>query len=64
MSTQPEPSASVDLGDLTDVVTKSVRRALEEHEITAATPAVFRNPRIIVGFIIEPVFLNPQPLPP
>jgi hypothetical protein len=65
MSTQHRnPASSVDLGDLTEVVAISVRRALEEHEITAATPAVFHNPRVIVGFILEPAFLNPQPLPP
>jgi hypothetical protein len=65
MSNQPLASANnVDLGTLTEVVTTSVRRALEEHAATAATPELFRNPRVIVGIIIEPAFLNPQPLPP
>lgn len=58
LNPQPLPPG-VDLGRLTEVVTASVRNALEERAATAATPAVFRNPRIIIGIIIEPPALEP-----
>lgn len=58
LNPQPLPPV-VDLGRLTEAVTISVRNALEERAATAATPAVFRNPRIIVGIIIEPPVLDP-----
>jgi hypothetical protein len=50
----PQPLPPVDLGKLTEAVTVSVRNALEERAATANTPQVFRNPRIIIGIIIEP----------
>jgi len=48
----------VDLGQLTEAVTASVRNALVERPVTPNTPPVFRNPRIIVGIIIEPPALG------
>jgi hypothetical protein len=54
---QPEPP-SVSLGSLTEAVTTSVRNALEERAATPNTPQVFRNPRIIIGIIIEPPVLQ------
>jgi hypothetical protein len=56
----PQPLPPVDLGRLTEVVTASVRRALEERVATPATAAVFKNPRIIVGVVIEPLALQQQ----
>jgi hypothetical protein len=53
LNPQPLPPG-VDLGNLTQAVTTSVRNALEERAATQSTPQVFRNPRIIVGIIIEP----------
>ncbi|MBK8211441.1 MAG: hypothetical protein IPK78_17305 [Rhodospirillales bacterium] len=53
LNPQPLPPR-VDLAQLTEAVTASVRRALEERPAGAQTPTVFRNPRIIVGFILEP----------
>ncbi len=50
----PTSLAKVDLGQLTEAVTTSVRKALEEKAATENTAQVFRNPRIIVGLIIEP----------
>ena len=44
----------VDLGQLTAAVTASVRAALEERTPGPNTAPVFRNPRIIIGVIIEP----------
>jgi hypothetical protein len=66
LNPQPEPPGSpkIDLSDLTEAVTGAVRRAIEARQVTEGTPEVFHNPRIIVGFILEPTFLNPQPLPP
>jgi len=65
MSERSRDSADgIDLGELTEAVTRSVRRALEARPVVAATPGVFRNPRIIIGVIFDPVELNPQPLPP
>lgn len=58
LNPQPLPPV-VDLGRLTEAVTASVRNALEERAVTAATPAVFRNPRIVIGIIIEPPVLEP-----
>jgi hypothetical protein len=54
LNPQPLPPRKVDLGNLTEAVTASVRNALEERAATAGTPQVFRNPRIIIGIIIEP----------
>ena len=54
LNPQPLPPGKVDLGDLTEAVTASVRNALEERAATPTTPQVFRNPRIIIGIIIEP----------
>jgi hypothetical protein len=55
ISPQPLPTIPrVDLGDLTEAVTASVRNALEERPPTENTAQVFRNPRIIIGIIIEP----------
>lgn len=53
LNPQPLPPR-VDLGQLTEAVTASVRSALEDRAATAATPEVFRNPRIIIGIIFEP----------
>jgi hypothetical protein len=66
LNPQPEPPGKpkIDLADLTEAVTSSVRRVLEEREISEKTPGVFRNPRIVIGVIFEPADLNPQPLPP
>lgn len=50
---QPLPP-KVDLGQLTEAVTASVRSALEQRKVTDTTPDVFRNPRIIIGIIMEP----------
>jgi hypothetical protein len=57
LNPQPLPPR-VDLGQLTEAVTASVRTALEARVPTATTPAVFRNPRIIIGIIIEPPALE------
>jgi hypothetical protein len=57
LNPQPLPP-KVNLGDLTEAVTASVRNALEQRAATAATPQVFRNPRIIIGVIVEPQALN------
>jgi hypothetical protein len=47
---------SIDVGELTEVVTTSVQRALQDR---GGTEGFFlRPPRIIVGIIIEPPFLN------
>jgi hypothetical protein len=53
LNPQPLPP-KVDLGQLTETVTASVRKALEERAVTTSTPQVFRNPRIIIGIIMEP----------
>jgi hypothetical protein len=53
LNPQPLPPR-VDLAELTEAVTASIRRALEEREVGARTASVFRNPRIIVGIILEP----------
>lgn len=53
LNPQPLPPR-IDLAELTETVTASVRRALEEREVSARTPRVFSNPRIIVGVILEP----------
>jgi hypothetical protein len=58
LNPQPLPPRAVDLGALTETITSSVRSALEERVTTAATPAVFRNPRIVIGIIIEPQALQ------
>jgi hypothetical protein len=54
LNPQPLPPKVVDLGQLTEAVTASVRSALEDRPATANTPQVFRSPRIIIGVIIEP----------
>ena len=53
LNPQPLPP-SVDLGQLTEAVTASVRKALEQRPATEATAQVFKNPRIIIGIIMEP----------
>lgn len=53
LNPQPLPPR-VDLAELTEAVTVSIRRALEEREVGGRTPALFRNPRIVIGVIIEP----------
>jgi hypothetical protein len=53
LNPQPLPP-KIDLADLTEAVTASVRRALEARAATPTTPASFRNPRIIIGLILEP----------
>jgi hypothetical protein len=63
--TTGEPSR-IDVGDLTTVVIASVRQALERREAPVAgggDPPVFRNPRIIVGVVLEPG-LGSEPPPP
>ncbi|QOK94506.1 hypothetical protein HF908_24435 (plasmid) [Ralstonia pseudosolanacearum] len=57
LNSQPLPP-KVDLGLLTEVITTSVRKALEERAATETTTQVFKNPRIIVGFIMEPATLS------
>jgi hypothetical protein len=66
LNPQPEPPGKpkIDLSDLTEAVTGAVRRAIEDRQVTEGTPEVFHNPRIIIGIIFEPNYLNPQPLPP
>jgi|GEM_PF-7102023 len=54
LNPQPLPPQSVDLGHLTETVTRAVQNALAGHR---GTPLIF-NPRIIVGIIAEPTFLN------
>jgi hypothetical protein len=54
LNPQPIPPGKIDLGTLTEAVTASVRNALEQRAATAATPEVFRRPRIIIGVIVEP----------
>jgi hypothetical protein len=53
LNPQPLPP-KIDLAELTEAVTVSVRRALEERQTSAQTPPVFRNPRIIIGIVYEP----------
>jgi len=45
----PKQIQRIDIGDLTEAVTTAVQRALQ-----AQKGDLFRNPRIIVGFILEP----------
>jgi hypothetical protein len=54
LNPQPLPPGVVDLGNVTAAVTAAVRNALEDRAATPNTPPVFRNPRIIVGVIVEP----------
>jgi len=52
---RPRASRSeVNLADLTKTVTDSVRQVLEERPVSSRTPPLFKNPRIIIGLIIEP----------
>ena len=51
LNPQPIPP-KVDLGQLTEAVTASVRSALEERPVTSNTPQVFRNPRVIIGILL------------
>jgi hypothetical protein len=53
LNPQPLPPV-IDLAALTEAVTASVRRALEERQTSAQTPPVFRSPRIIIGVVFEP----------
>jgi hypothetical protein len=57
LNPQPLPP-KVDLGLLTEAVTSSVRNALEARAATSNTPQVFRNPRLVIGVIIEPQALT------
>lgn len=61
MTTREPPR--IDVGDLADAVIVSVRRALEQREAPDVhVPPVFRNPRIILGIILEPgAGLEPRP---
>ena len=54
LNPQPLPPGAIDLGNLTAQVTVAVRNALEQRAATDSTPAVFKNPRIIIGYILEP----------
>lgn len=47
-----EPQKSIDVGDLAEVVTASVQRALRER--TGENALFVRPPRIIVGIIFDP----------
>jgi hypothetical protein len=49
---EPQQIKRIDIGELTENVTIAVQRALEAQK--AGSQGLFRNPRIIVGFIIEP----------
>ncbi|WP_323120840.1 hypothetical protein [Burkholderia alba] len=60
--TSKTPVPKVDLGQLTEAVTASVRNALEERAPTEATARVFRNPRIIIGIIMEPQSVSEKEL--
>jgi hypothetical protein len=45
------PEKTIDIGDLTAVVTASVQRALAERQ---ASPDFIQSQRIIIGIIFEP----------
>jgi len=57
LNPQPLPPG-IQLGTLTQEVTRAVQTALEQRVAGEATPAVFRNPRIIIGLILEPQLLQ------
>jgi hypothetical protein len=61
LNPQAEPPGrnKIDLGDLTETVTLSVRRVLEERQVGTGASA-FRNPRIIIGIILEPPYAELQ----
>ncbi|GAC1486785.1 MAG: hypothetical protein NVS2B11_12540 [Acetobacteraceae bacterium] len=50
----PQPLPPVQLGALTTEVTRAVQAALEQR--SAGGTEVFRNPRLIIGLILEPQF--------
>jgi hypothetical protein len=54
----PQPLPPVQLGALTTEVTRAVQAALA-HPPTQGSE-LFRNPRLIIGLILEPQFLNRQ----
>ncbi len=56
----PQPLPPVQLGSLTAEVTRAVQAALEHRPAGTATPDVFRNPRLIIGLILEPQFITRQ----
>jgi hypothetical protein len=49
LKTQP----GIELGELTQAVTSAIRSALEQRVSSANTAKVFKNPRIIIGVILE-----------
>jgi hypothetical protein len=54
----------IDLGDLTEVVMASVRRALEERQEAAVDlPPGWPQPRIWIGITYGPILGPPQPEP-
>ena len=59
LNPQPLPPR-VELGNLTSEVTRAVQSALEHRAAGPNTPAVFRNPRIIIGLVLEPHAAVPQ----
>ena len=59
-SLNPQPLPPVQLGTLTSEVTRAVQAALEQHKPGPGTPEVFRNPRIIIGLILEPQMVARQ----
>ena len=57
LNPQPEPpgrAATIDVGHLAETVTRAIQNALSEPRANAA----IRFPRIIVGIIAEPSFLE------
>jgi len=50
----------IDIGDLAENVTTAVQRALEAQKGSG----LWRNPRIICGFILEPLFPSSSELGP
>lgn len=51
----PERIKRIEIGDLTEVVTSAVNRALA----SSPDPVPWRNPRIIIGLIYEPNYPPP-----
>ena len=54
----PQPLPPVQLGALTTEVTRAVQEALAQK--TTGGSELFRNPRLIIGLILEPQFLTRQ----
>ncbi len=54
----PQPLPPVQLGALTTEVTRAVQAALAHRP--ADGQEVFRNPRLIIGLILEPQAINRQ----